>query len=159
MSRKYIQSHLTYLFSLCLICLSFSAAASSLEADILFGAQTSDPMSAQWGAGIGLNTTLATSVVGFAHTEMNLYAVEYINKKVLFKEVPLGIGTKIVFGSTLIRVVVDRVYRFYEGLNDSGYRVGTGVGTVVNRVEATINYYKYYKIEKTAVILNIAYLF
>ena len=161
MSRTMIKPFFLILFSISILSFSPQSKALIFEADLALGVQTTEPLGGHAGIGFSVSTFLSSDVniLLFGYTELDFYGVEYLNQDVLFKELHAGLGVKYLVGFSLFRFSAGKVRRFYEGLQDSGYRGGIGIGTSLYPVEISINYYKYFNIEKKSVVLNLAYFF
>ncbi len=133
-------------------------SAMNLEVDTTVGAQTSWPISGQYGVGGAINFSL-TSLILFPYLSLDVNGVEYIDKTVYFKEINYGLGTKLLYNTLIYRASLGRMYRMYEGLADESWRAELGFGTRVQSFEITLNYRHYYPLEKHAVVLMTGMVF
>jgi hypothetical protein len=131
----------------------------NFEGDLQVGMQTSAPVIGQLGFGGAISSVLLADISTFVYSSLDLYGVAYLDKNVLFKELNYGLGTNIPLFSGLVRLTLGGETRFYEGLTDHGFRAGVGIGSRINSIETTLNYYQYINLEKQSVVFNIGFLF
>jgi len=141
-----------------ILTLSLHAGAMSPEMNTSVGAQTSWPVTGQFGVGAALNFPL-TSLIFFPYLSFDVNGVEYLDKKVYYREINYGAGAKLLLSSLIYRGTLGRMYRMYEKLVDESWRAELGFGTIIQNMEITLNYRHYYPLEKRAVVITIGWVF
>ncbi len=120
--------------------------------------QTTTPMNGSVGGGIAAQFNFEP-FIPHIHFDTDIYRIKFIDKDVTFKEYTYGVGAKYLFGQYFGMARFSRSSRFYNGVDDSAWRVGGALGRLVNRVEYSLGYYKFLKYDRAVLQFQISVIF